>query len=99
MKVGIVGGGRAGTLFLKTLLEIPEVDVIGICDKNPEAAAIVFAQEAWHPHIFGPKTILENHMDVVLELTGVPEVSNTIGQLKNQELTSWIPMRQSSHLF
>jgi len=82
LKVGIVGGGRAGTLFLKTLLEIPEVDVIGICDKNPEAAAIVFAQEHGIPTYLDLRLFLENDMDVVLELTGVPEVRNTIEQLK-----------------
>ena len=85
MKVGIVGGGNAGTLFLKTLLEIPEVDVIGVCDKSPEAPAIIYAKEHGIPTYFDLKLFLENDMDVVLELTGILEVKNTIEQLKKQE--------------
>ena len=84
MKVGIVGGGKAGTLFLKTLLQIPEVEVIGVCDKNIEAPAIIFAQEHGIPTYFELEHFFENHMDIVLELTGIPEVRNTIEQLKKQ---------------
>lgn len=85
MKVGIVGGGNAGTLFLKTLLELPEVEIIGVCDKNTEAPAIIFAKEHGIPTYSNLKLLLENNMDVVLELTGIPEVRNTIEQLKKQE--------------
>jgi methyl-accepting chemotaxis protein len=85
LKVGIVGGGNAGTLFLKTLLEIPEVDVIGVCDNNTEAPAIIFAQEHGIPTYFDLKLFLEKYMDVVLELTGIPEVRSTIEQLKKHE--------------
>jgi len=85
LKVGIVGGGKAGTLFLKTLLEIPEVEVIGVCDKDAEAPAIIFAKERGILTYLDLEPFFENDMDVVLELTGVPEVRNTIEQLKKQE--------------
>lgn len=85
MKVGIVGGGKAGILFLKTLLDLQEVEVIGVCDKSTEAPAIIYAQEHGIPTYFDLKLFLENDMDVVLELTGIQEVRKAIEQLKKQE--------------
>jgi len=32
VKVGIVGAGKAGTLFLKTLLDVKEVEIVGVYD-------------------------------------------------------------------
>jgi hypothetical protein len=99
MKVGIVGGGKAGTLFLKALLDIPEVDVIGVCDKKPEAPAIIFAEKQGIPTYFDLKLFLENDMDVVLELTGIPAVRDTIEQLKKQEAHLMDSMLQSWYRF
>ena len=100
MKVGIVGGGNAGTLFLKTLLELPEVEIIGVCNKNTEAPAIIFAKEHGIPTYSNLKLFVENNMDVVLELTGIPEVRNTIEQLKKRE--TWphgFPCGKTAHRF
>jgi len=85
LKVGIVGGGKAGTLFLEALLEIPEVNVVGVCDKNTDAPAIIFAKEHGIPTYFDLRLFLENDMDVVLELTGIPEVKDSIEKFKKPE--------------
>jgi methyl-accepting chemotaxis protein len=85
MKVGIVGGGKAGTLFLKALIDISEVNVIGICDKNSNAPGVIFAQEQNIPIYLDIKEFLETDMDVLLELTGNEAVKNIILQYKKEE--------------
>ncbi len=44
-KVGIIGGGRGGTALLKTLYNLPQVHVVGLCDTDPQAPALLLAAE------------------------------------------------------
>ncbi|NLT94809.1 MAG: hypothetical protein GXW85_04635 [Clostridia bacterium] len=84
MKLGIVGGGKAGTLFLKSLMDISEITVVGLCEKNPNALGVDFARKHNIPVYFDIKQFLEIEMDVVLELTGNETVRDIILQYKKE---------------
>lgn len=43
-KVGIIGGGKGGAALLQALLSLPQVEVMGICDIDPQAPAIELAK-------------------------------------------------------
>ena len=69
MKVGIVGAGNAGKLFLKTLIDIEtegEVNVVGIMDINPEAPGLAFAKQHKIPTYTDMKLFMKNDMDLIL---------------------------------
>ncbi|HHY04005.1 MAG TPA: hypothetical protein GX534_02295 [Thermoanaerobacterales bacterium] len=85
MKVGIVGAGNAGKLFLKTLIDIEtegEVNVVGIMDINPEAPGLAFAKQHKIPTYTDMKLFMKNDMDLILELTGSASVKQEISSLK-----------------
>lgn len=42
-KVGIIGGGRGGAALLQALHDLPQVEVVGICDIDPQAPAMEVA--------------------------------------------------------
>ncbi|MGB9975950.1 methyl-accepting chemotaxis protein [Thermovenabulum sp.] len=85
MKVGIIGAGRGGTNFLKTLLEIKEVKIVGICDVNVEAPGIKLAKEKGINTFIDCREILKEKPDVIIELTGRQEVRDIINLEKNEE--------------
>ncbi|AYO31958.1 hypothetical protein D2962_16365 [Biomaibacter acetigenes] len=78
MKVGIVGGGKAGTVFLKSLLELENVTVVGICDINSDAPGLVLARQHGIPVCTDLESFFSNEMDVLLELTGNQSVREKI---------------------
>ncbi|HHY93167.1 MAG TPA: chemotaxis protein, partial [Firmicutes bacterium] len=43
MRVGIVGAGQGGSRVLAVLRCLPEVEVVGICDKNDDAPGLARA--------------------------------------------------------
>ncbi|MCI0400044.1 MAG: GGDEF domain-containing protein [Gammaproteobacteria bacterium] len=49
VRIGIIGAGRGGYGLLQVLKDIPEVDVVGICDINPAAPGFVEAKQLGIP--------------------------------------------------
>ena len=43
-KIGIIGGGRGGTALLQTLIRLPQVIIVGICDIDSHAPALDLAR-------------------------------------------------------
>src|SRR3712207_6511620 len=39
MRVGVVGAGFIGAIHLRAYANMPEVEVVGVCDARPEIAA------------------------------------------------------------
>lgn len=85
MKVGIVGGGKAGTIFLKSLLDIKDVEIVGIMDINPEAPGLKLASQHKIPTFTDLKVFLQSDMDIVLELTGNQSVKDNIMKNKKEK--------------
>jgi PAS domain S-box-containing protein len=70
----IVGGGKGGKAILETLSTLEFVRVIGIVDVRPDAPAIIEAKKRGIPTGQEVETFLREEPDVILEVTGDPEV-------------------------
>ena len=86
LKIGIVGGGRGGHEVLNLIAEDQRYksrfEVIGVADPNPQAQGIILAKELGIPTFAECNTLLESNPDLILELTGDPEVRERLTQQK-----------------
>lgn len=78
MKIGIVGAGNAGKLFLISLLEIEDIKVNGIMDLNPNAPGMLVARKKNIPTFTDLEEFLTNSFDIIMELTGNDKVIKNI---------------------
>ncbi|MEJ5329172.1 MAG: PAS domain-containing protein [Desulfobaccales bacterium] len=86
LKVGIVGGGKAGYEILEHLARDDRyrgrLQIIGVADPNPEAPGLALARELGLPTYPNCYPLLSQEPDLILELTGDPEVRERILQIK-----------------
>jgi len=83
LKAGIVGGGKAGLNLLRLLdedrLSRLNMEFLGICDKNPDAPGLKYAQEL---HLFTTTRLDElfslKDLNLIIELTGSNSIINEI---------------------
>jgi two-component system, NtrC family, sensor kinase len=87
LRLGIVGGGKAG---LEILLLITGdrrhqrcVDILGVADPDLEAPGIILAQSLKVPTFQDCALLLAEKPDLVLELTGDPQVREQVIQQKD----------------
>ncbi|PTX52194.1 PAS domain S-box-containing protein [Melghirimyces profundicolus] len=80
----IVGGGKGGTAFLKTLLQLDQVRVTGVIDVNEQAPAIHEAQKHGIPTGKDALPFVKENPDVILEVTGKAEVYRHLCHIKGQ---------------
>ncbi|MBA4600929.1 sigma-54 interaction domain-containing protein [Thermoactinomyces mirandus] len=80
----IVGGGQGGIAILKTLLSAESVQVIGVVDLRPDAPAILEARKHGIPTGDRVEPFLKLAPDVIMEVTGNPEVFEKLGEIKNK---------------
>ena len=79
LKLAIVGGGRACKFFLKLVrlghLPFLEIDILGVCDINPEAEGLRMARQLgiYTTHDFKDLFALQD-LDGIIELTNNREV-------------------------
>ena len=70
VNIGIIGGGKGGTALLQVLKDIPQVNIVGICDINPEAKAVLIAREMGiDTYTDSSQLILEQTMDWLINVT------------------------------
>ncbi len=83
MQLLLVGGGRSGAELLKIFQNISEVSVAGIVDVKTDVAGIQLAKALRIPTYQNLKEALQNPaVDVVLNITGNPEVQRQIEEYK-----------------
>ena len=82
-KIAILGGGRGGTILLDLLSRIPELEIIGIADKDPKAPALVHAR-ALNIQVTGDvMELIANHgVNLLVDVTGDPAVERIIAAQK-----------------
>lgn len=82
-KIAILGGGRGGTILLDLLSRIPELEIIGIADKDPKAPALVHAR-ALNIQVTGDvMELIANHgVNLLVDVTGDPTVERIIAAQK-----------------
>ncbi len=78
-KVAIVGAGKGGVALLELLHQIPDVDIVGITDKNPGAPGLQRARDlSIHVTDEAPDLIGNHGVNLILDLTGDPAMRDTI---------------------
>ncbi len=86
LAIGIVGGGRGGHRVLQKLAESTRhrhrLTIIGVADPDPQAEGMVLAKQLGVPIFTDHKSLLDKNPDLILELTGEPEVRDSIIQQK-----------------
>jgi len=86
LKIGIVGGGKGCQRVLQQisnrLRQRQQIAIIGVADPDPEAPGILLAQTLGIPTYSNCLPLLEQNPDLLLELTGDPEVRDIILQQK-----------------
>lgn len=87
-KVAIVGAGQGGFAIYRMLKSMEEVEIAGLADINPLAPGLVAGSEE------GIFTSTDYHdlvkipdLDVIIEVTGVPEVQDELLQIKPKRAT------------
>ena len=70
VNIGIIGGGKDGTALLQALKDIPQVNIVGICDINPEAPAVLIARDMGiDTYTDSGQLILEQSIDWLINVT------------------------------
>ncbi len=86
LKIGIIGGGRGCQRVLqqaaKSLGSRPRLVIIGVADPDTRAPGVLTAQAMGIPTYRECIPLLKQNPDIVLELTGDPEVRETLKQQK-----------------
>jgi CheY-like chemotaxis protein len=78
-KIAILGGGRGGTAFLDLLSHLPEIEIVGIADKDPSAPGLTRARKLGTPvwdDIVG--LITHESVNLIVDVTGNPEMAQVI---------------------
>jgi two-component system, NtrC family, sensor kinase len=82
LKIGIVGGGRGGQEVLRLITGDPryrrKIEILGVADPNSRAQGILLAKKLGLPTYNECAPLLEANPDLILELTGDPQVRERI---------------------
>jgi methyl-accepting chemotaxis protein len=88
LRVAIIGGGRGGYVILKTLLQVPDVEIVGVADINPQAPALSLARSNRIRATTNMEELLQvPGKQIVIEATGVEAVRQSIHELAGPETT------------
>jgi methyl-accepting chemotaxis protein len=88
LRVAIIGGGRGGLVILRTLLQVPDIQIVGIADINPQAPALNLARSNRIRATTNMEDLLKaTGKQIVIEATGVEAVRRRIHDLAGPETT------------
>jgi transcriptional regulator with PAS, ATPase and Fis domain len=83
-RIIIVGAGKGGTALLELFREDPTVKIVGVADINERASGLALARELGLPATTDYRELLAaNTADLIIDVTGNPEVSRDIYALKS----------------
>ena len=72
IRIGIIGAGHGGFALLQVLKDIPQVQVVGICDQDPSAPALVEATQLSIPtYADADALIREESMDWLINVAHI----------------------------
>ncbi len=76
--IGVVGGGQGGSALLDLLLAWPAARVVVVIDSREDAPALTHARALGIPTSVHHLEVFSHSVDLVLEVTGRPEVLNDL---------------------
>ncbi|MDL1889562.1 hypothetical protein FBQ96_08280, partial [Nitrospirales bacterium NOB] len=82
-KIAIIGAGKGGVALLELLHQIPEVDIVGIADKDPSAPGLRRARDLRIPVAERVQDLIQNHgVHLIMDVTGDAAMGAVIHALK-----------------
>ncbi len=97
--IAIIGAGKGGLSLLKVLLNIPDINIKYICDVNPYAVGVLFAQNHGIDYKADyDKLIKDKQLDLIFEATGDLRVYHDLSKKKLNK-TSLIGANGSKIIF
>lgn len=97
LRVGVVGAGRGGTAVLQLFASAPAVRVVVVADPDPEAPGLPLARAREIPVISSHREIFAYAPQIVIEVTGRPEVREELWRTKPADVE--VVGAQSARLF
>ncbi|PYM72780.1 MAG: hypothetical protein DME10_11755 [Candidatus Rokuibacteriota bacterium] len=82
LAIGVVGGGQGGSALLDLLLDWPAARVVVVIDSREDAPALTHARVLGIPTSAHHLEVFSHSVDLVLEVTGCPEVLNDLLQTR-----------------
>jgi two-component system NtrC family sensor kinase len=78
-KVAIVGAGKGGIALLEMLHQIPDIEIVGITDKDPAAPGLKRARELHVEVAERVQDLIQNHgVNLIMDVTGDPTMGPLI---------------------
>jgi signal transduction histidine kinase len=84
--IALVGAGRGGHALLSMLASMPGIEVRHVYDINPDAPGMILAGKlgiACSADPSFPELAGNSHVNLILEVTGLPEVFRKLGEIKS----------------
>ena len=82
-KVAIVGAGKGGIALLELLHQIPDVEIVGIADKDPAALGLKRARDLNVQVAEQVRDLVGNHgVNLIMDVTGDPSMGPLIHAMK-----------------
>ena len=86
LNIGIIGAGDGGASILETFLDMEDVKILGVCDKNKKAPGIIKAEENNIAVYDDFNELLEIKREkVILEVTGNNKLSEMVKEAADQK--------------
>ncbi len=87
IRIGVVGAGKGGRALLDVFLHLPDAQVVGITDKDPEATGLQFAREFEIPVVPDPMDLIgRDDVDLIIDVTGDPAMEALIAENKHERV-------------
>ncbi len=78
-KVAILGAGRGGTALLDLLHQLPSIEIVGIVDRDCQAAGLQRARDLQVPVADRAEDLIGNHgVNLIVDVTGDPAMARFI---------------------
>jgi len=84
-KIAILGAGRGGSTLLEMFSRLPEVEIVGIMDKDPFAPALARARERGIPVVDDAMSLIaRGDTHLLVDVTGDEKMEQLIAERKSQ---------------
>ena len=83
IRVIIVGAGKGGTALLELFTRSPDLEIVGMADRNPEAPGLRLAKYLGIPTSSDALALIaEGRADLIVDVTGDPQLGAQLVQHK-----------------
>jgi transcriptional regulator with PAS, ATPase and Fis domain len=83
-RIILIGAGSGGKALVELFHKHPNVEIVGVADKNEKAAGLLLAREFGLPVTTNYQELLaEKDIDLIVDVTGDPTAGRVIDKLKN----------------